>query len=263
MVAVPLLVEKMNIFRRLFGGLSKKDDTKKNDTMLDGFVDESDDEEEDENDKYEYQDRKEEMMLLNSKFGTNETHLSQIRNKLQIRLNNNKLMYLGHGAFSIVKKCWSEKYDSEVAVKIILLSDASNSYVKNFLPRELEIWGEFSKAKHPNILNMLESFSNRTYMYVAMDVADNGDLLKLLQYGPLTEYKARTVFRGILGALCFLHERGISHRDIKPENLLLTKNDKIKLAGIALFVFISNFLKECRTKQCLMFFWIGSLHLQN
>ena len=229
MVAVALAVEKMNMFRRLFSGINKKD-AKKTDRMLDGFVSDSDDDEEDE--KYKYQDRKEEMMLLNSKFGTDETHMAQMKNNLRIRPNN-KLLYLGHGAFSIVKKCWSEKYDSEIAVKIILLSDeASNSYVKNFLPKELKIWGEFSKANHPNVLNMLESFSNRAFTYIAMDVADNGDLLKLLQFGPLTEYKARTVFRGILAALCFLHEGGIAHRDIKPENLLLTKNDKIKLAGI-------------------------------
>ena len=245
MVAAALVVEKMNIFRRLFGGLNKKDATKKNDTMLDGFVSESD-EEDDEDNEYTYQDRKEEMILLNSKFGTDETHLSQIRNKLQVRLNNNKLVYLGHGAFSIVKKCWSEKYDSEIAIKIILLSDeASNSYVKKYLPRELEIWGDISKAKHRNILNMLENFSNRMYTYVVMDVADKGDIMKLLQFGPLTEYKARTVFRGILGALSFLHERGIAHRDIKPENLLLAKNDNIKLAGMVCFVFlIIYFLKN-------------------
>ena len=225
-------VATMNLLRRLFGGFKK--DVKKRDTILDGFG--SDSEDEDEYDKYTYQDHKEEMALLNSKFGSDETHLTQIRNNLQVQ-NNNKLFYLGHGAFSIVKKCRSEKYNSEIAVKIILLSDeASSSYVKNFLPKELEIWGELSKENHPNILNMRESFSSRSYMYVVMDVADNGDMMKLLQFGPLTEYKARTAFRGILEALCFLHERGVAHRDIKPENLLLTKNDKIKLAGVFMFL---------------------------
>ena len=193
-------------------------------------LDRNDEDDDEEDKKYEYTDNKQEMQLLDAKFGSNKVHLPPLNSHLSVK--DNLLDYLGHGAFSIVKKCHSVKHKVDFAIKIIPLQDENqNSYVKKFLPRELELWGDISQSKHPNILNMIEKFSTADHLYIVMDFAENGDLSKLLMYGAMTEHKARTYFGGIIAGISYMHSKGIAHRDIKPENLLLTKQGTVKLTG--------------------------------
>ncbi|XP_066928172.1 testis-specific serine/threonine-protein kinase 3-like [Clytia hemisphaerica] len=230
----------MNIFKKLFNGITALKSgirNRKNDgpmlSGISGFDSDSDDDCENE---FVYTDRREEMMLLDAKFGSNETHLPIIQQHLQPR--NNQLDYLGHGGFSIVKKCWSEKHETDVAIKIILMDKENNNlYLQKYLPRELEIWGEISKFQNQNILRMIENFTGTGFTYVVMDVVDNGDLSTLMKFGALTEHKSRSIFRGLFEAVHFLHKLGIAHRDIKPENLLLTKRNEVKLAD---FTFVTK-----------------------
>jgi len=42
----------------------------------------------------------------------------------------------------------------------------------------------------------------------------------------IAEDQTRTIFKGVLKALKYCHEKGIAHLDVKPENFLL-KNDSI------------------------------------
>jgi len=207
--------------------IQQGDDLKTQESMkLDG----DDEDDEDEDNSCKYTDNKQEMKLLDTKFGSDQVHLKPLNSHLSVK--DDLLEYLGHGAFSIVKKCHSEKHQTDFAIKIITLQDENqNSYVKKFLPRELELWGEISQVKHPNILNMVEKFSTADHLYIVMDFAENGDLSKLLMYGAMTEHKARTYFRGIINGICFMHSKGIAHRDIKPDNLLLTKHGNVKLTG--------------------------------
>ena len=50
---------------------------------------------------------------------------------------------------------------------------------------------------------------------------EGGDLLDRVTGNPLTEDDARTVMRGILSGLKYLHANNIVHRDLKPENIMM------------------------------------------
>ncbi len=63
-------------------------------------------------------------------------------------------------------------------------------------------------------------------------------LFQLLSFcfdaGPLPEAKARMFFRDVLGAVDYLHRKGIVHRDLKLENCLLDEKERVKLIDFGL-----------------------------
>ncbi|XP_054572995.1 serine/threonine-protein kinase MARK2-like [Eptesicus fuscus] len=64
-----------------------------------------------------------------------------------------------------------------------------------------------------------------------MEHVSGGDLLEYLEnYGQMNEGEARTVFRQVVSAVQYCHQRGIVHRDLKPGNILIDSDMTIKLA---------------------------------
>lgn len=188
-----------------------------------------DDSSSDEDSEFEYVDKIEIKNKLIERFGTDEVHIAVLSKRIQVH----QLKYAGSGAFSVVKKGFSAKYNSDVAIKIIRLDEEKNeSYVKKYLPVELEVWSELSNERHENILNLLESFQDENLLYIVTEIADRGDLGQCLLSGSMPELKAKSMFKQMVSAVAFCHNKGIAHRDIKADNMLLGRNDEIKLAGI-------------------------------
>lgn len=70
----------------------------------------------------------------------------------------------------------------------------------------------------------------RTVWYLALEHAENGDLINLLtEYGPLPERVAKFYFIQLMKALNHLHTNGVSHGDLKPENILFDRDYNLKL----------------------------------
>ena len=185
-----------------------------------------------EEEKYELKNKRpsqgEKKIELEKIYGPDEWHIEKLE-----RLEIASLSYLGHGAFSVVKKGFSKKYNMDVAIKIIKYSEASKKYWNTVLPGEIELWREISSTQdHPNILMLKDEIRFGGYQYLVSDVADRDNLNDLLLGANISEAKIKALFQDVLTAVSFCHNKKIAHRDIKPENLLIGRNDQLKLAGI-------------------------------
>ena len=90
--------------------------------------------------------------------------------------------------------------------------------------KEVEI---LKMIDHPNVLKFYETFEDETNLYIVTELCHGGDLMDQIEVKKsIAEDQTRTIFKGVLKALKYCHEKGIAHLDVKPENFLL-KNDSI------------------------------------
>lgn len=87
--------------------------------------------------------------------------------------------------------------------------------------------------RHPNILRLYTWFHDTTKIYLALELASEGELYKHLQNSPNGRFpedrSARYTYQ-VADALHYCHLNNVIHRDLKPENIMLTVGDQIKLA---------------------------------
>jgi serine/threonine protein kinase len=150
------------------------------------------------------------------------------------QLHNYKIIsLLGEGGMAFVYLAHDNKFDTEVAIKILKKEFVHNENIrKRFLAEAKNMF----KMSHPNIIKVT-------------DLIDAGDIvafvMEYIEGHTLDEYiKVNGVFKDdeigkflpkMLKAIEYVHDKGFIHRDIKPSNFILTKDHEIKLLdfGIA------------------------------
>ena len=135
---------------------------------------------------------------------------------------------------------------TEVAVKIVELEQTSDQYVQHFLPQELEA---MRSLEHPFIVCVHKIWSKDKTIYVFMEKALGGDLIDMLETLPegIPEDRAKQLYKGVVSALQYIHDKGFAHRDIKCENVLLMDKERT-IAKLTDFGF-STFIKVPTTGQ--------------
>jgi len=132
---------------------------------------------------------------------------------------------LGQGSFAKVykgeKRLPDGNFGASVAVKVIdknkvqLIQSTRNC---NLLD-EVEI---MKKISHPNVIKVHDVIDSPRQLYIVLEYANGGELFDLIiKNGAFDETQARQIFRQIVEAIAFLHDKGIAHRDLKPENILV------------------------------------------
>ena len=88
---------------------------------------------------------------------------------------------------------------------------------------------------HPSVMKVFTD-EDRSRIYMVMEWVD-GRLLRqiLIEKKKLPPERAIRITLGVLGALGYIHGRGVVHRDLKPENIMVDSQDNLKLIdfGIA------------------------------
>jgi len=146
---------------------------------------------------------------------------------------------IGMGSFSKVTKAVHLVTEQIVAVKILEKEKIEDEVDIERIIREIEI---LKTIKHPNIVQMYETYSTVHNIYLMMEYVEGGDLFDYITSNTyLSEDIACNIYRQIISVLEYLNEMGISHRDIKPENILLDDEHKnIKFIDFGL----SNYCKN-------------------
>ena len=141
---------------------------------------------------------------------------------------------LGRGAMGIVYKAEDPNLDRIVALKTIILEEASEGrkeYEKRFFV-EAKAAG---KLNHPNIVTAYDFGEEEGVAYLAMELVEGIDLRqRLKEGGALPPIDAVEIAQQVAEGLGYAHERGVVHRDIKPGNIMLPRRNQAKIMDFGL-----------------------------
>ncbi|KAI8065133.1 kinase-like domain-containing protein [Gongronella butleri] len=133
---------------------------------------------------------------------------------------------LGHGSYGGLFLGQSTKDKSYVAIKV-LNKTGLNEDQRELQQAEIDIQ---SSLRHPSLLALHSVMEDETYIYMIMELCDQGDLFDYVireqqrhPYAPAATAKA--MFMQILEGVAAMHRQGVYHRDIKLENILLKTSD--------------------------------------
>lgn len=139
---------------------------------------------------------------------------------------------LGSGSFGKVYKAVKNNTGEILAIKALS---------KRFLEKKRQLKYAINEARvmkqldHPNIVKLKFCFQTKRFLYLALELCQNGDLgMHLQQWKKFDEDRARFYLAQTMLALEYLHNRDIVYRDLKPDNLLLDATGNIKLTDFGL-----------------------------
>ncbi|XP_068767239.1 testis-specific serine/threonine-protein kinase 2-like [Struthio camelus] len=136
---------------------------------------------------------------------------------------------LGEGSYGKVKAAYSDRLESNVAIKIIDKTKTPQDFLEKFLPREI---AALKRMNHPSIVKTYEIFETFAgKVYIIMELGEKGDLLDYIKItGAMKEDVAQRKFQQLASAIRYCHDMDLAHRDLKCENILLDKDLNIKLS---------------------------------
>ncbi|KRX79328.1 Serine/threonine-protein kinase NIM1 [Trichinella sp. T6] len=145
---------------------------------------------------------------------------------------------IGSGRYSKVKRSVHILTKEEVAIKIVDRDQMKNGDGEKVTMQEIRC---LESIFHPNIVRLFEVIETLPRTYLVLELIAGGDLLKYVKRkGKLEERETKSIYKQLLLAITYLHEKLIAHRDIKPENVLRSERGVIKLCDFG----FSNQLAE-------------------
>lgn len=141
---------------------------------------------------------------------------------------------LQYGNMGVVYKGLQRSLNREVAIKTISPKNLNNpTLIKRFMNMAKLAW----RLNHPYIVQIYDTgYSAEFHIHFVVMELIQGDTLRALlsREGRLKVEYACKIMSQLASALSFAHRQSIIHRDVNPSNIIITKNDYIKLVGMAL-----------------------------
>ena len=143
---------------------------------------------------------------------------------------------LGKGAMGTVYDGWDPVIDRRVAIKTVRVPDAQDEEAAEGLARFKREAQAAGRLTHPNIVGVFDYGETEDLAYIVMEFVEGRSLKDVMGANErMTTASIIALMEDILAGLTFSHGRGVVHRDIKPANIMITLDDRAKIAdfGIA------------------------------
>lgn len=138
---------------------------------------------------------------------------------------------LGRGAMASVFRARAIGGTQDVALKLIHAAHDQRSQFEAVVNEAMAI----SAVRHPNVVSCLSYGSDGDYLYIIMELSENGDTVRLVQRnGRLDEQQALTLAAQCARGLEAIHAAGYIHRDIKPSNVMLDAEGIARIGDLGL-----------------------------
>ena len=125
---------------------------------------------------------------------------------------------IGGGGMGKVYLAVDQQRQSRVAVKVLAARQtADRQAIQQFLNEAQTL----SQLRHPNIVQLLDTFEENGSYYLVMEYVDGSTLQQMVNKGPLPVEQAVRIAEVVCQALTYTHRRGIIHRDIKANNIMI------------------------------------------
>ncbi|KAF2872492.1 serine/threonine-protein kinase Chk1 [Massariosphaeria phaeospora] len=156
---------------------------------------------------------------------------------------------IGQGAYASIRKaCPLDAPKPIIAIKFINKEHAFRQGRLTSKQLQMEITLHQHLGRHQNIIQCLGSGEDTLWHWIAMELADGGDLFDKIEADEgVGEDIAHFYFTQMINAVGYMHSRGIAHRDLKPENILLSGEGDLKLADFGL---AALFKKDGKLRLC-------------
>ena len=143
------------------------------------------------------------------------------------------LSQLGQGGMATVHLALDNKFDSNVAIKLLNTEYTHNENIrKRFLAEAKSMF----RMSHPNIIKVTDLIEDGDTVAFVMEYVEGETLKEYIERKvKLSNEEIKSIFSQMLDAVGYVHEQNLVHRDIKPSNFMLDKKGKVKLMdfGIA------------------------------
>jgi serine/threonine protein kinase len=140
---------------------------------------------------------------------------------------------LGEGGMAVVYLAEHRLLHTRIALKLLNREFVHN---ENIRKRFLSEARNMAKMSHPNIVRVTDLIEEGETVAFVMEYIE-GDTLKgfMDRKRKLSDREIRQLLLQMLGAIIYVHDKGLVHRDIKPSNFMITPQGKVKLMdfGIA------------------------------
>jgi hypothetical protein len=123
----------------------------------------------------------------------------------------------------VIKECFPSAFCHRSRAIVQARSDAHTDELHAIVGLFIQEAHSLAKMNHPNIVGVHEVFEENQTAYMVLDFVEGRDLLDTLDdpdHG-LTGLQVQGILRDVLGAVQYIHDRGMLHRDISPDNILL------------------------------------------
>jgi eukaryotic-like serine/threonine-protein kinase len=153
------------------------------------------------------------------------------------------LYFVGAGTFARVFRAVHRETGKMFAVKVLRssMSNPKGLHPKTHKPLKgyIELFrreGEFGmKLKHPNIVEIHEVHSQGVTHYIVMDFVEGRNLREFYRSGRRFQpLEAAEIMVGVMSALNYAWQQGVTHRDLKMSNVLVSSEGEAKLVDFGL-----------------------------
>ncbi|XP_077292525.1 polo like kinase SAK [Arctopsyche grandis] len=140
---------------------------------------------------------------------------------------------LGSGGFAQVYRAQCRRSRLHVAIKMIDKARMNSAGMADRVRQEVAI---HSRLKHPSILELYTFFEDAHYVYLVLELAHNGSLASRFRLDAIgmSEEDSANILRQVVDGVLYLHSHRILHRDLSVNNLLVTKEQRVKIADFGL-----------------------------